>query len=235
MEPGGMAARWNNRALFALLWPLMVEQVLAVTIGVADTIMVASIGEHAVSGVSIVDAINVLLIVAFGSLATGGTVVVSQFIGRRDEKRTALASRQLIYASAALSLGIMAVTLALCRPLLGLIYGSISEDVMAAAEIYFLLSALSYPFMAIYNASASLYRAVGNSRITMLVALLVNALNVGGNALFIFVFHWGVAGAALATLIARAAAAGVLTALLSSARQGRSLWQDSSKSGWMCR
>jgi putative MATE family efflux protein len=193
---------------------LVVEQVLAITIGLADTVMVASVGEHAVSGVSIVDAINQLLIIAVGALATGGTVVVSQYIGRRKLHSARLASRQLIYASTVVSLGIMALTLILRRPILRLIYGQISGDVMRAAEIYFFLSALSYPFLALYNAAAALYRSVGNSRLTMLVAVLVNILNIGGNALFIFGFHWGVTGAGLATLISRFAAAAVLVGLL---------------------
>jgi putative MATE family efflux protein len=214
LNPESIAQRWNNRALFRLLWPLIIEQILAVTIGVVDTIMVASIGEYAVSGVSLVDAINLLLIIAFGALATGGTVVVSQFIGRRDDKNAALASRQLIYASTVVSLGIMVVTLLLRRPLLRLIYGRITAEVMGAAETYFWFSALSYPFLAIYNAAASLFRSVGNSRVTMLVALLVNLINVAGNGILIYGFGMGVAGAALSTLFSRAAAALVLVILL---------------------
>jgi putative MATE family efflux protein len=210
--------QWSNRALFRLLWPLIIEQVLAVTIGIADTIMVTSVGEHAVSGVSIVDAINVLLIIAFGALATGGTVVVSQYIGRRDGRNASLASRQLLYASVVVSLGIMAFALILRRPLLRLIYGRIAPDVMRAAETYFWLSALSYPFLAIYNAAASLFRSVGNSRNPMLVAILVNFVNIGGNALFIFGFHWGVTGAGLATLLSRGTAAIVLVTLLMNTR-----------------
>ncbi|GHV88655.1 MATE family efflux transporter [Spirochaetia bacterium] len=210
-----LTEQWDNRALFRLLWPLVVEQVLAITIGLADTVMVARpMGEHAVSGVSLVDAINQLLIIAFGALATGGTVVVSQYIGRRKLHSARLASRQLIYASTVVSLGIMALALVLRRPILQLIYGQIAEDVMRAAEIYFFLSALSYPFLALYNAAAALYRSVGNSRVTMLVAVLVNILNIGGNALFIFGFHWGVTGVGLATLISRVVAAAVLIGLL---------------------
>jgi putative MATE family efflux protein len=182
--------------------------------GLADTVMVATVGEHAVSGVSLVDAINQLLIIAFGSLATGGAVAVSQYMGRRKNKSARLASRQLIYVNTAVSAVIAVLALCLRRASLALIYGDAHSNVMQAAETYFLLSALSYPFLALYNSSASLYRAAGNSRIPMLVALMVNVINIGGNAVFIFGFHWGVAGAGLSTLICRIAAAAVLIVML---------------------
>ncbi|MDR2785387.1 MAG: polysaccharide biosynthesis C-terminal domain-containing protein, partial [Treponema sp.] len=215
-----IARQWTNRALLRLIWPLVIEQILAVTMGLADTIMVATVGEHAVSGVSLVDAINQLLIIAFGALATGGAVVVSQYMGRRRLKSARLASRQLVYVNTVVSVVIMAFALCLRRASLALIYGAAEPDVMRAAETYFLLSALSYPFLALYNSAASLYRATGNSRVPMLTALLVNVINIGGNALFIFRFHWGVAGAGLATLICRITAAAVLMVLLMWSRNG---------------
>jgi putative MATE family efflux protein len=206
--------RWNNRALFLLLWPLVVEQLLGVTMGIADTVMVTQVGEVAVSGVSLVDTINNLLILAFSALATGGSVVVSQYIGRKSPVSAAAASRQLIYASAVISFIIMVITLIFQRPALRLIYGNIEPDVMRASEIYFLITTLSYPSLAVYNAAAALFRSIGNSRVPMLIALLVNIMNIAGNALFIFVFHMGVAGAALSTLISRIAAAVILVAML---------------------
>ncbi|MDR0721447.1 MAG: MATE family efflux transporter [Treponema sp.] len=209
-----MAERWNNQALFRLVWPLVIEQILGVTIGIADTVMVATIGEYAVSGVSLVDAINTLLIIAFGALATGGAVVVSHYIGRQDMKTAGRASKQLMYVNTSMALIIMGFALVWRGPLLQSIYGHITPEVMQAAETYFLLSALSYPFLAIYNAAASIFRSIGNSRVTMLVALLVNLLNVAGNGIFIYGFHLGVAGAAIATLISRMVAATVLTLML---------------------
>jgi putative MATE family efflux protein len=180
----------------------------------ADTVMVTAVGEFAVSGVSIVDAIAILLITAFGALATGGSVVVSQYIGRRDRNNASQAAKQLIYVTMLISTTIMVLTLILRRPLLELIYGRIEEDVMGAAETYFWITALSYPFLALYNSGAAIFRSMGNSRITMLVSLLVNVLNIGGNAILIYGFRMGVAGAALATLISRAAAAVVILLLL---------------------
>jgi putative MATE family efflux protein len=211
---------WNNRALFRLLWPLIVEQMLAVTMGIADTVMVTSAGEAAVSGVSIVDAINILLVIAFGAMATGGSVVVSQYIGRRDERNAGRAAQQLMMVNLLLSLAIMGAAIAFYRPVLHLVYGQLDPDVMAAAQTYFFLSTFSYPFLAVYNAAAALYRAVGNSRVPMLIALLVNLLNIGGNAVFIYGLGIGVAGVAIATLVSRITAAVILSAMLFSRRAG---------------
>ncbi|MDR1178678.1 MAG: MATE family efflux transporter [Spirochaetaceae bacterium] len=208
------AGQWNNRSLFRLLWPLIVEQILGVTMGVADTVMVSRVGEHAVSGISIVDVISILLINAFTALATGGAVVVSQYIGRKDTRSASLASKQLIYINTFVSLTLMTFTLLLCRPLLRLIYGHLDDNVMRAAQTYFLITAFSFPALAIYNSNAALFRSAGNSRITMLVALLVNILNIGGNALLIYVYDMGVAGAALSTLVSRSVAAVLTMALL---------------------
>jgi putative MATE family efflux protein len=202
-----VAGNWSNKDLFRLLWPLIIEQVLAVTMGAADTMMVSSVGEFAVSGVNIVDNINNLLIIAFIALCTGGSVVVSQYIGRRDTKNSRMASRQLLYIVTLVSLAVTIITVTLRRPAITLIYGRIEADVMDAAAVYFLITCLSYPFLAIYNANAALLRAVGNSRVPMLIALLVNVINIGGNAFLIFVLQIGVAGAAISTLVSRIIAA----------------------------
>jgi putative MATE family efflux protein len=188
--------------------------------GAADTVMVSSVGEHAVSGVNIVDNINNLLIIAFTALATGGAVVVSQYIGRRDSQNASLAARQLVYIVTGVSLVIMVFTFFLRRPIISLLYGKIETDVMEAASVYFMITALSYPMLAIYNACAALFRAVGNSKITMRIALLVNVMNIGGNAYFIYVLKIGVAGAALSTLISRTLAAGILMGMLIRNKRG---------------
>lgn len=201
------AERWNNRALFKLVWPLVIEQLLAVAMGMMDTVMVASVGEAAVSGVSLVDSVNVLLINIFAAFATGGAVVVSQYIGNRQNKQASDAARQLFYGISAISLLIMLVSLVFRRGLLQLIFGNISPDVMQASETYFWVSAISYPFLAVYNAGAALFRSMGNSRVSMFISLLVNLLDVGANALFIYGFSWGVFGAAFSTFLSRVIAA----------------------------
>jgi putative MATE family efflux protein len=184
--------------------------------GIADTIMVSSVGEDAVSAVSIVDNINNLLIIASVALATGGTVVVSQYLGRLDAKNANLAAHQLMYISAGTALVLMLIILFTRSPILRLVYGNLSGDVMDSAAIYFFLTALSYPFLAVYNSAAAIYRSMANSRAPMFIALLVNVTNIGGNAIFIFGFHMGVAGAGLSTLLCRVVAAFILTAMLMS-------------------
>lgn len=215
-----MTEKWDNKALFGLIWPLIIEQVLAVTMGAADTVMVSSVGEFAVSGVNIIDNINNLLVIAFIASATGGAVVVSQYIGRRDNKNASLASKQLFYIVTFVSLLIMGIALVLNRPAIRFFYGKIEDDVMDAAAIYFFITAISYPFLAIYNAAAALFRAVGNSKVPMRIALLTNIMNIGGNAIFIYIFKIGTTGAALSTLICRVTAAVILTAMLIVNRRG---------------
>jgi putative MATE family efflux protein len=197
-----------------MIWPLLIEQILAVTMGAADTVMVSSVGEFAVSGVNIVDNINNLLIIAFAALAMGGAVVVSQWIGRGEAAKAQSAAKQLVYAVLTVSLGVMVLALIFRRSLISLIYGDLAIEVHNAASTYLLITALSFPALAGYNAAAALFRAVGNSNLTMRIAILVNVLNIGGNLIFIFVLHLGVFGAALATLISRLAAALVSLFLL---------------------
>lgn len=192
----------------------MLEQVLSITVGLADTIMVSSVGEAAVSGVSLVDMLNVLIINIFSALATGGAVVVAQLLGARDRKRACDASRQLYLVVIAISLGMAVLVMLLRTPLLRLLFGSIEDDVMDSALTYLTVSVFSYPVLAVYNAGAALFRAQGNSRISMLIAGLINIINLIGNSVLIFVLDWGVAGAALSSVFSRGVAAVVITVLL---------------------
>ena len=182
--------------------------------GAVDTIMVSSVGEFAVSAVNIIDNINNLFIIAFTSLCTGGAVVASQYIGRRDYHHSSLAAKQLVYSVTFISLCIMLLAVFLRRPIIRLLYGNIEQNVMDGAAVYFLITGLSYPFLALNNANAALFRATGNSKIPMRIALLANSINIAGNVLFIFVLRLGVMGAALSTLICRVIASGITTSLL---------------------
>lgn len=205
---------FTNGGLRRLIIPLVIEQVLAVTVGMTDVIMVSSVGEAAVSGVSLVDMINMLIINIFAALATGGAVVSAQLIGAQERERACHSAKQLLVVIGVISLAIMGLSLAFRAPLLRLLFGEIAPDVMQNAMVYFLLSALSYPFLAGYNASAALFRAQGNSRISMQVAAVFNLMNIVGNAVFIYGVGMGAAGAALSSLIARAAGAVIMTILL---------------------
>ena len=195
---------FTRQALVALLLPLIAEQALSVTIGLADTLMVSSVGEAAVSGVSLVDSFNTLMIQVMSALATGGAVVTSQYIGHREPKNAKAAAAQILFVLASFSLVVAAVVVVGRHAILRGIFGSIDADVMRYAETYFLLSALSYPFIGLYNAGAALFRAQGNSKISMLSSLVMNVINIGGNAVLIYGFGMGVLGAALASLVSRA-------------------------------
>ena len=197
---------FTRQQLVALLLPLIAEQALSVTIGLADTLMVSSVGEAAVSGVSLVDTFNTLMIQLMSALATGGAVVASQYIGHREENNAKTSAAQILFILASFSIVVAAVVAVGRHAILRGIFGSIDDDVMRYAETYFLLSALSYPFIGLYNAGAALFRAQGNSKISMMSSLVMNVVNIGGNAILIFGFGMGVMGAALASLVSRAIA-----------------------------
>ena len=205
---------FSRQALVALLLPLIAEQALSVTIGLADTLMVSSVGEAAVSGVSLVDSFNTLMIQIMSALATGGAVVTSQYIGHQEPKNAKAAAAQILFVLSSFSVLVAAVVIGGRHAILRGIFGSIDADVMHYAETYFLLSALSYPFIGLYNAGAALFRAQGNSKISMLSSLVMNVVNIGGNAVLIYGFGMGVMGAALASLVSRAIACAVVLYLL---------------------
>ena len=205
---------FTRRALFTLIWPRLLEQTLSVTMGRADTLMVAGVGEAAVSSVSLVDSLNILIIQILSALATGGAVIASQYLGRRDEENASRSAAQLYSVLGISTVAVGVVCLLLSRPILRMVFGSIDEDVMRVAQQYFLISAVSYPFIGLYNAGAALFRAQGNSKISMLSSLVTNVVNIGGNAVLIYGFGMGVMGAALASLVSRAIACAVVLYLL---------------------
>lgn len=207
-------AIFNTKDLYALIWPLVVEQFLAIFVGMADIVMVSSLGETAVSGVSLVDSLNILLFQVFQALATGGVVVASQFIGQKNMLMAQKTAYQLVYATIAIAVVVMLGCLSFHRFILRAIFGSIEVSVMDNAQRYFVITIFTLPFIALYNSSAALFRASGNSRVSMLVSLLINILNVIGNAVFLYGLKFGVEGVAFPTLISRMIAAFLLLVLL---------------------
>lgn len=205
---------FSKQDLKKLIIPLIFEQALAITVGMADTMMISSVGEAAVSGVSLVDMINMLIFSILSALATGGAVVTSQNLGAKKEEEACRSAKQLLYTVLIGSLLITGVVLIARKPLLRLFFGSIEADVMQNALIYLVISAVSFPFLAIYNACAALFRSMGNAQITLKVSILINLINVVGNALCIFVLHMGVAGVALPSVFSRAVGGIVLYILL---------------------
>lgn len=205
---------FSTQALKRLIIPLVIEQLLLMTVGMADIVMVTTAGEAAISGVSLVDNINALLIQIFAALGTGGAVVVSQYLGRRDQDNARKASKQLIYAVTVVSSLLMIFALVFRQHILSLVFGQIESDVMTSALEYFIITAMAYPFMALYNAGAALFRSMGNSRVSMFNSAIVNVVNIVVNAILIFGFDMGAAGAAYGTLASRIVAAVIILILL---------------------
>lgn len=205
---------FSKKDLRKLIIPLILEQTLAITVGIADTMMISSAGEAAVSGVSLVDMFNNLIISVLAALATGGAVVTSQCIGAGRREEACRSARQLVFTEAAITIGISVLVLLFHRQILGLFFGQIEADVMQNAIIYLIISAFSFPLLAVYDSCAALYRSMGNAQITLKISLLMNVINVVGNAIGVYVLKLGVAGVAIPSLVSRGVAGVVLFTLL---------------------
>ena len=205
---------FDNHALTALIIPLVIEQLLAILVGMADSIMIANVGEAAVSGVSLVDQIMILVIQIFSALATGGAVVTGQYLGQQNRKKACESAMQMVWFitlfAAAVTLGVYAGKYWILHG----VFGKIEREVMRHANIYLLIVSASIPFIALYNCGAAIFRSMGNSEISMRISVIMNIINVGGNALLIYGFHRGAEGVAIPTLVSRAVAAVIITAKL---------------------
>lgn len=207
---------FSQVALRRLIIPLILEQLLAMTVGLAATVMITRVGESAVSGVSLVDSLNNLIISVLTALCTGGAVVCAQYLGRRDPAQARNAARQLLYIAFAFSAVLCATLLIAPSFFIRIIYGALDSAVQDSAATYLFFSALSFPFLAIYSSCAALFRAMGNSRVSLLASLLMNVVNIAANALLIYQFRLGVTGAGVATLLARIVACVVMLRLIRS-------------------
>ena len=205
---------FSSQDLSRLVIPLFFEQALAITVGMADTMMISSVGEAAVSGVSLIDMFNYLIMSILAALATGGAVVCSQFLGAKKENEACKSAGQLLYVAGMVSVLISVVVIIFNRGIISLFFGKIEADVFENARIYLLISTLSFPAIAVYNACAALFRSMGNSQITLKVSLLMNIINVLGNAICIYGFKMGVVGVAMPSVLSRMVAAVLLYILL---------------------
>ena len=214
---------FTNRMIRNLLIPVVLEQLLNSIMGTADTMMVSNVGSAAISAVALVDSINVLVIQAFSALAAGGAIVCAQYIGQRNKEKANESARQVLFIITAISVAVSLICLVFQKPLLRLIFGSVEAEVMRASEIYFFYTALSFPFIAAYDSAASIFRAQDNTRGPMTISMISNVMNIAGNAIMIWVFHMGVAGAALSTLISRIFCAVVVLIQLRKEREGQEI------------
>lgn len=215
---------FSNKAVFTLIMPLVIEQLLVIVVGLSDTIMISSVSESAVSGVSLVDSVMTLILQIFAALATGGAVVAGQFLGKKDGKKAREAAEELVWFMGIVATGITVLLYVLKPFIFGVVFGKITPEVHGHAETYMNIVNLSVPFIAIYNAGAAIFRTMGNSRITMTVSIIMNLINVAGNALCIYGLGMQADGAAFPTLISRMTAAIVIILLLTSQKNDCELY-----------
>lgn len=214
---------FSNRMICSLLIPVVLEQLLNSIMGTADTMMVSNVGSAAISAVSLVDSINVLVIQAFSALAAGGAIICAQYIGQRNKEKANESARQVLFIITAISVAVSLICLVFQKPLLRLIFGSVEPAVMRASEIYFFYTALSFPFIAAYDSAASIFRAQDNTKGPMIISMISNVMNIAGNAVMIWGFHMGVAGAALSTLISHIFCAVVVIIQLRKEKEGQEI------------
>ena len=194
---------FSDRALLRIMVPLIIEQILANLVGLCDGIMVSDAGEAAISGVSLVNMICGVVLVLFAALSTGGAVLTSQYWGAGQKENAKKSAEQMVLMSLVFSIMLMNVCLIWTKPILRLFFVSVEDDVMEASMVYFRYNAGSFPFIALYNAGAAIFRSRGNSKISMRISFVTNIINIAGNAICIYGFHMGVAGVAIPTVVGR--------------------------------
>ena len=214
MQETTARVQFDKKYLIALVLPLVIEQVLAVTVGMADMIMVSGAGDTAVSGVSLVNTISNLLIYIFNALATGGAVVAAQALGAKKKKTGQIVANQLVLICLIVSVVISAVCIVFDRAILTLIYGKVEQAVMDQAVTYFFITGFSFPFIAVYDGASSLLRSMGKASISLFVSAIMNGLNILFNAIFVFGYNMGIAGDGYGTLISRVVAGIVVVFIL---------------------
>lgn len=205
--------RFSNAQLQKLIFPIVIENFLALLVGLIDTLMISYAGEVAVSAVSLVNQLNAVFIMLFSALAAGGSVIASQYVGSRDTEKGSQAAGQLVMLATVISLVVMAIVQFFGRAMLGALFGSAEPAVMENAMLYLRITACSIPFLAVYNACAGMYRSMGKTRTIMKVSMAMNAINVVGNAIGVLVLKAGVAGVAYPTLLSHIFAAAVMIVL----------------------
>ena len=202
-SPGDQKHMFSRQALITLIVPVILEQFFTAFMGTVDIIMVGNIGSAAISGVSLVDSINTLIIQVFAALTAGGAILCAQYIGHNDREKANHSARQLLFIITAISTVVCLIFLFIRDPMLRAVFGKIDDDVMSDSKTYFFYTVLSYPFIALFDAGSSIFRVQKNTRLPLLASILANLINVAGNALCIFGLGWGVEGSAIPTLISR--------------------------------
>ena len=194
---------FSNRALVSLSVPIVIDAVLAIFTGMVDTAMVSTAGEAAVGAISLVDQMFLLFVTVFSAIASGGVVITAQYIGNQDRAKAKSSANQLLYASTAVALFITVTVIGFIPQIIRLVYGELEEAVFENAKAYFFFALLGMPFFALASACTALLRTMQRSKLAMLLALGANVINIIGNAILIYGFKMGAAGAAIATTFSR--------------------------------
>lgn len=194
---------FSNRALVSLSVPIVIDAVLAIFTGMVDTAMVSTAGEAAVGAISLVDQMFLLFVTVFSAIASGGVVITAQYIGNQDRAKAKSSANQLLYASTAVALFITVAVIGFIPQIIRLVYGELEEAVFENAKAYFFFALLGMPFFALASACTALLRTMQRSKLAMLLALGANVINIIGNAILIYGFKMGAAGAAIATTFSR--------------------------------
>ena len=205
---------FSNKQLANLIWPLILEQFLTLAVGLADSMMVAQVGDAAVSGVSLVDSISVLMAYIFSAMGAGGVAVCGQYLGRSNNSLARKAGNHLVAMMFVLAALLTALLYIFNFGILHHLFGRIDRDVMSATTTYYMIVMASVPAIALYNAGAALFRAMGMTKMTLKTSMLMNVINVAGNAILIFGLKCGVEGVAIPTLVSRWIAAFLILGLL---------------------
>ena len=203
MIPQNEQRIFSRKEIYKIVVPILLQNLLGIAIGMIDSMMISNKGEEAFAGVSLVSSLDTVLITLFSALTAGGSVVLAQAMGRKDRNYACNAAKQMLYITTLAAAVISATVLLLRVPILHLLFGNAEESVMQSALAYFFFIAISFPFLAIEYSVGATLRAQGDSITSLKVSLFMNLLNIGGNAMLIYVLDLGAAGAAIATLFSR--------------------------------
>ncbi len=200
---------YTARGIFRLTWPLLLEQLFLVLIGVVNTVMSSNIGAAAVSAVSYIDAFNQLIIAGLTAVATGATVIIAQYTGAGDREKAGEAASQSVLLVLLVSAAVAALLLLFGRPITGLLLSGTEPRVLRDAYIYLICSAVSMPFFGVYSCTSGILRGYGRTGGAMQICVMMNVVNIAVGGLLIYGLHFDVLGVGIALICARAAGAGI--------------------------
>ncbi len=193
----------SYHTVLSIYIPLLIDQAFVSMMTVVNSSMVSSSGAEAVSAVSMVDSLNFFLMNFFIAIATGGTVVVAQYIGKGDRRKASRTISQAVASSVLIAIVVAVVIIVFSKQTLALLFGKAEQLVMDNALIYLIGSCISYPFYAVYQASSGALRGLGDTKASMMMSIAMNVICLIGNVIFINIMGLGVLGVSISMIISR--------------------------------